>query len=294
MSFYAAIVGLFSCILLNIALRRFYLRFRYSRVICAWLNTLGFGFLTAFALDALFGRRQWYVELAMGVLIVLIVYSAFVRFYVAFLSEHFSERFPHRRSTLSSWKIGKSYSDFKEQIESRGFKRVGSSETTDEAYDGILAYNTYFISDDALTLLSIEFTLPESTDEITTHLISMAKFGGDNVEIFLTRNANRPIGLFAPQEYSYLNLPMQHDTFKLLDIHKARIKEAAGKLIAIDSDALEFVRKMENDWQNANIEYGILNNKRDVDELGILTSEGKYRLWIESLLLTYFGYAPKC
>ena len=69
---------------------------------------------------------------------------------------------------------------------------------------------------------------------------------------------------------------------------------AAGKLIAIDSDALEFVRKMENDWQNANIEYGILNNKRDVDELGILTSEGKYRLWIESLLLTYFGYAPKC
>lgn len=294
MSFYAAILGLVSFVFLGVLLRGFYQSFRYSRVACAWLNTLGVAFIVGYLLDIVSDVSQWYVLLAMGLLIVLIIYSVFVRFYVAFLSEHFSSRFPRRKRTVNSWKIGKNYSDFKNQIEARGFIRTCSSETTDEAYDGVLACNTYFISGDASILLSIEFTLPESTDDVIAHFISRVALPDSSEKIFLTRNANRPMGLFSPEDWSYLNFPMESDIFKVLDIHKKRIEELGGKLLAIDSDALDLVRGMENDWQKANVEYGILNDPRDVGELGILTSDGKYRLWIESLLLTYFGYAPKC
>lgn len=295
MNFFSATIGFGVSLILSLALRRFYDSWRTSRVVAAWLNTLAAAFFVAYVLDIFIDSRAWYVELAMGFFITLILYSAFLRIYIAFLSEHFARRFPRRKETGNSWKIGAYYADLKERIEALGFSLLASSKTVDEAYDGILAYNTYFYSPQKRLFLSVEFPFPDSTNEIVAHFVSKLCIGDSpKVFYFLTRNAHRPMGLFAPDGWSYANFPMQPDMFEILKIHEKRVESARGRALAIDENPLDFVREMENDWLNANVEYGTLTPHADVESEGILTSEGKYRLWIESLLLTYFGYVPKC
>ena len=295
MNFLSATIGFGASVIASLALRRFYDSRRFSRVVAAWLNTLAAAFFVACLLHVFMESRAWHVELAMGFFITLILYSVFLRIYIAFLSEHFDRRFPRRKETGNSWKIGADYADLKERIEALGFRVLASSKTVDEAYDGILAYNTYFYSPEKRLFLSVEFPFPDSTNEIVAHFVSKVCPGDSRRPFhFLTRNAHRPMGLFAPECWSYANFPMLSDMFELLKIHEKRVEAARGKVLEIGDAPLDFVREMESEWQSANEEYGILTPPADVESEGILTSEGKYRLWIESLLLTYFGYVPKC
>lgn len=294
MVFYVALLGFLASIFLSVLLRKFYFHFRYLQVIGAWLNTLAGAFILAYLFDLLFETSHFCIELSMGFFTAIILYSFFVRFYVSMISSRFSRRFPIRRQTPNSWKIGSYFSDLKKRIEDSGFKKISSSKTIDENYTLILAYTTYFLSNDNTILLSVEFTLPESTNEMASHIVSKVRLKDSSEFYIITRNANRPIGLFAPENYRYVNYPMCADIFKILSIHKKRIEMLDAEPIAIDYDVLDFVRSLENDWQKANLEYGILNTQNDISEKGILSCEGKYRLWIEILLLTYFGYAPKC
>lgn len=294
MDFYTAVIGLGIMLSLSALLRRFYRVFRFSRVIAAWLNTFAATFVIAFILNISGIANDWRVGFAMAFVLALSGFFVLAHLYVRLLSDRFDGRFPTRYKTENSWKVGKFYSVLKNRIKRLGFSQDVSSKTVADGYEAILAYTNYFLSSDKNIFLSFEFVLPETSDEIAAHLISKIRLSDSSERFILTRNANRPIGLFAPKDWTYSNYPMVSDIFKLLKIHHKKIEMLGGIPIPMQSEPIDFVRSMEKDWQNANVDYGILTPPDAVQENGVLTSNGKYRLWIEILLLTYFGYAPKC
>jgi hypothetical protein len=108
--------------------------------------------------------------------------------------------------------------------------------------------------------------------------------------IFVTDNVFMPFGGVFPSHWNVERRPCMRSLERLANLHSRRISQAAPEaLTAFEEDPETWLRSWYSELQNVNRQAGLLNAAVDLEEMGKMTSEGRYRLWKESLLLHYFG-----
>lgn len=108
-------------------------------------------------------------------------------------------------------------------------------------------------------------------------------------ERIITDNVFLPFGGYYPENWHLLRKPCQRRFSKLLSLHRKRIDSMLPSLLSWDNDPLTDLREQYQLLQKTNTERGFLLPSNVRETHGRITSEGRYRIWKEIWLLSYFG-----
>ena len=106
---------------------------------------------------------------------------------------------------------------------------------------------------------------------------------------YVTDNLYLPFGGFFPENWRVDRTPWVRSIPRLVERHRRRLKHDKVVPIAWQIDPLDDLNKQQSQLEVVNTELGFLAPHRDREELGKLTTEGRYRVWKEVWLLNYFG-----
>lgn len=112
-----------------------------------------------------------------------------------------------------------------------------------------------------------------------------------------TDNLFIPFGGFYPSHWSLRRFPLIRRFPVLLERHRKRLKYLKPPLSKLEDISLQNLDKEQREVEEVNERAGFLLPRVWREEYGLLSSEGKYRLWKEIWLLNYFArpvdYKPR-
>ena len=125
---------------------------------------------------------------------------------------------------------------------------------------------------------------------LISHCIS---FTSDSVDggHFITDNLNTPYGGYYPENWDVFRKPWSRNPDRLLKYHKKRID--GFELEQYEIDPIDDINQQQGVLERTNIEAGFLVPHHLQEEMGRITWEGRYRVWKEVWLLSYFGFTIK-
>jgi hypothetical protein len=106
---------------------------------------------------------------------------------------------------------------------------------------------------------------------------------------YVTDNLYLPFGGFFPENWRVDRTPWVRSIPRLVEHHRQRLKRDKVWPQPWQIDPLDDLNKQQSQLEVVNTELGFLAPHRDRDELGKLTTEGRYRVWKEVWLLNYLG-----
>jgi hypothetical protein len=93
-----------------------------------------------------------------------------------------------------------------------------------------------------------------------------------------------------PSDYDVKQIAFEGNPLKILKTHQLRIAKKSVKIKRLADDILTSINQSVNDSIQANIDAGIVNPLRCWSDNSVLTSDGKYRLWLAMIRLYYFPF----
>ena len=125
---------------------------------------------------------------------------------------------------------------------------------------------------------------------LISHCIS---FTSDSVDggHFITDNLNTPYGGYYPENWDVFRKPWSRNPDRLLKYHKKRID--GFELEQYEIDPIDDINQQQGVLERTNIEAGFLVPHHLQEEMGRITWEGRYRVWKEVWLLSYFGFTSR-
>ena len=125
---------------------------------------------------------------------------------------------------------------------------------------------------------------------LISHCIS---FTSDSVDggHFITDNLNTPYGGYYPENWDVFRKPWSRNPDRLLKYHKKRIE--GFELEQYEIDPIDDINQQQGVLERTNIEAGFLVPHHLQEEMGRITWEGRYRVWKEVWLLSYFGFTSR-
>ncbi len=191
--------------------------------------------------------------------------------------------FPTYKEVASSWRPGEKFSKLKNDILEAGFTKNMSlaASVMDEKI-----MLTSFISSDKKIFLNVYFMPYLNTYMIATTTLSIS----ENDDTFYGIDATySPFGLSYPENYKMLYKPLSGgNPLKVLKAHKKFTKGKALK--EINFNPLEMQTKVQEDIKMQSAHEGLFNAPANVEEFGVLSSEGLFRAWKSILKLNYLGF----
>ena len=100
-----------------------------------------------------------------------------------------------------------------------------------------------------------------------------------------------PFAIFTPENWIMARKPLTLSLAKLLLIHKRRVEESGVQPEKFDTEPFADLEEQRRKLEEVNIHHGFLHPQEYHEEYGRLTSEGRYRMWKEMWLMSYFGRA---
>ena len=256
------------------------------RLVWKWSGVLAFTALFGFALEYLMAGKNFYALLGISLTLVVLADTVWTRIAIAAFSATLPRRFIKPRQIDNAWRPGNFFYELKRQIENAGFKKCLSLRSDFPDNNDIYELSTHFLSKDKKTLLSVSFAMERM--DLQTFFTLESKT--DTLRI-ITGNQCLTDGLYFPSDYRR-ELRLWVCKFeKILKLHKKRTSQET--LIDIPTPTLETLWCDCIDIENENLKRGILTPHSEIEEYGILTSDGKYKLWMDTLLLNYFAITPK-
>lgn len=140
---------------------------------------------------------------------------------------------------------------------------------------------------DARIRLQVMF-IPQSTGNVTmcTVYTSITQTGVRLV----TDNIYLPFGGFYPADWEVERHPWVRSPEALMCIHLRRLAARPELLVPFVDDPVNDLNYQQQILERTNTDSGILFPRSEHEEHGILTWEGRYRVWKEAWLLSYFGW----
>ena len=108
---------------------------------------------------------------------------------------------------------------------------------------------------------------------------------------FITDNLNTPYGGYYPENWNVCRKPWSRNPDRLLKYHKKRIE--SFELEQYEIDPIDDINQQQGVLERTNIEAGFLVPHHLQEEMGRITWEGRYRVWKEVWLLSYFGFTSR-
>jgi len=141
-------------------------------------------------------------------------------------------------------------------------------------------------SPDRLNVLQV-MIIPDATGVIMDQISFSSQT--EEGERIITDNTFMPYGGAYPTNWNVARFPITRKITLLQKKHENRRSRKEETLKAFDEDILDWVEDAQKELETINVEKGLLNERRDRREFGKMTGEGRYRIWIEFLMLNYFG-----
>ncbi|HTJ79552.1 MAG TPA: hypothetical protein VL357_11200 [Rariglobus sp.] len=106
---------------------------------------------------------------------------------------------------------------------------------------------------------------------------------------YVTDNLYLPFGGFYPETWLVKRTPWQRSLPKLVALHRDRLARGGEILTPWTSDPLADLNLQQRELEQINTELGFLFPHGEREEHGKISHEGRYRVWKEYWLLSYFG-----
>ncbi len=244
-----------------------------------------------FAQDINLIDRPLHVLVLIFTLAWLMMETAMGWLMVSALSKSNYPLFPAFSANLSGleWPLGKSLLRLKNQIKDAQFVFVQSLKS--ELGSGIFLRMAVFQHVSAETRLHVYFT-PDVGGAVR-YFLSFHSVLPDGKRIS-TDNLALPFGGFYPETWELDRRPRCQNFLKLKALHEER-KAAFGRQqwARFDLNPLDEINQQQRMLERLNLEMGFLNPVSEQEEHGKLSYEGRYRVWVELLLLNYFGISRR-
>ncbi len=173
-------------------------------------------------------------------------------------------------------------------LRKNGFKR---SETLLARYEGqVLMRMAVFDLEDGKTRASFLF-FPSDRGSVAL-ACSFQSEAADGVRL-VTDNLFIPFGGFYPEQWLVERRPRTRSTEKLYQRHLARCDAYGQDLVRIGADPLEEINHFSREVEKLNRELGFLTEPHEVEDVGRITSAGRFRVWLEIWTLSYLGQARR-
>ena len=105
----------------------------------------------------------------------------------------------------------------------------------------------------------------------------------------ITDNISMPFAIFVPEGWDMVRKPLMLSLERLLALHEQRVESLGKTPVSWDDEPLDDLEDQRRKLEQINLSYGFLHPESYHEEYGRLTPEGRYRMWKEMWLLSYFG-----
>lgn len=252
-----------------------------------WLRWLIFSFGVAKAcLDFGWSDRPYGVLVAAFFLLWFLMETLYNWLAIHALSVSPLPLFP--RFTINSsgeeWPTNARLLKVRDWLRANGFKQVQALKA--EVGPSIYLRVSIYQDGEASTRIQITF-LPQANGAISVcYGISSNTVTGYR---YVTDNLYMPFGGFYPENWLVKRSPWRRSLVKLAAGHKERLARANEIVAPWTTDPLDDLNNQQHELERINTELGFLFPRADREEHGKISHEGRYRVWKEYWLLSYFG-----
>jgi hypothetical protein len=186
------------------------------------------------------------------------------------------------------WPIQPRLLKLREWLRAQGFKQVQALKA--ELGGGVYLRVSVYQDSESTTRVQVTF-IPQASGAITVclALVSLTQAG----ERYVTDNLYVPFAGFYPETWYVERAPWCRSLPRLLAKHRARLKRSGAQLEPFSTEPLADFNATQQELDRVNTELGFLHHPPQREDLGKITHEGRYRVWIEIWMLNYLGRAMR-
>ncbi|MEN9662108.1 MAG: hypothetical protein RL324_1057 [Verrucomicrobiota bacterium] len=186
------------------------------------------------------------------------------------------------------WPIQTRFLKVRDWLRGHGFRQIQSLKA--EVGSGFYLRVSVYQDEPAQIRVQVTF-LPQPNGTLTM-CYAVTSRSADGYR-YLTDNLYIPFGGFYPETWLVERSPWRRSLPRLLARHQERLKRSGATLEAWTTDPVGDLNAEQGQLDRLNTEMGFLHPQQDREELGKITSPGRYRVWKEIWMLDYFGRAAR-
>jgi hypothetical protein len=182
------------------------------------------------------------------------------------------------------WPSAPRFIALREWLRTNGFKQVQALKA--EVGPSLYLRVSIYQDSEAGVRLQITF-LPQSNGalavsyHLSTHTATGYRYTTDNLHL--------PFGGFYPENWLVSRKPWRRSLAGLVKLHRERLAQGTEQIVPWTSDPLTDLNGQQRELEEINTELGFLFPHADREEHGKISHEGRYRVWKEYWMLSYFG-----
>ncbi|MEI6861472.1 MAG: hypothetical protein WCL04_04390 [Verrucomicrobiota bacterium] len=173
-------------------------------------------------------------------------------------------------------------------LRARGFKPVQALQA--EVAPGLRLRSSFYQDATAAIRLQVLF-LPQAGGALAVcFALSTQTASGRR---YVTDNLCLPFGGFYPESWLVERSLWRRSLPSLVVRHQARLAQAGETAVAWIDDPLSDINAQQRELERINTELGFLFPPSEREEHGKITQAGRYRVWKECWLVSYFGRSAR-
>ena len=280
-----------SCALMAVSAALAYAQFTLASPLIAiaghWVRWALFCFGLALAADYFDSDRPAWLWLATGFLLWPLLETMYSWVAIRALSHSTQPIFPRFKENRDgdAWPNQRRFISLREWLREEKFAHLQSLKA--DLADGMPLRVSVYNDPEAHIRLQIMF-LPQATGNVTASVV-FSSITESGVRL-VTDNVHMPFGGFYPENWEVERHPWIRSPEALLCRHLRRLAGKPELLQAFTDEPINDLNQQQQVFERTNTEHGILFPRSQHEENGILTWEGRYRVWKEAWLLSYFGW----
>lgn len=186
------------------------------------------------------------------------------------------------------WPTQPRFLKIRDWLRANGFKQVQAL----RAEVGPSVYLRVSVYQDAESGIRLQITfLPQSNGALAvSYALSTNTVSGYR---YVTDNLHLPFGGFYPENWLVERNPWRRSLARLVKRHRARLARGNEMPVPWTTDPLNDLNHQQRELEKINTELGFLFPHADREEYGKISHEGRYRVWKEYWMLSYFGKSTR-
>jgi len=258
-----------------------------NKLIVRWIRFFFIGIYAAiaFKLTVFTGVPFWRL-FVMGLLAWAFIDTGYLWIYILAWDKSELPLFPAIREVEKvDWPANTRFFLIKDWIRENNYSEIGCFHYLYE--DEVLQQLVVYESPDKTVRLQVIIVT-----DVTGVILDQVVFSSvtEDGRVIITDNVFMPFGGVYPENWSVRRFPPVRKIQSIAKYHQNSVS-AGGSICCVkyEEDAKAWIQDMQNTLERENIEAGILNYRRDRNEFGKMTGEGRYRIWKELLILNYLS-----
>lgn len=186
------------------------------------------------------------------------------------------------------WPVQPRLLKIRDWLRAHGFKQTQALKA--EIGGGIYLRVSIYQDADATTRVQVTF-IPQASGAISV-CYAVTSVAADGTR-YLTDNLYIPFAGFYPENWFVERAPWRRSLPRLIARHRARLAKSGAQVVPFAVEPLADLNDAQHELDQLNTELGFLHPHSQREDLGKITHQGRYRVWIEIWTLNYLGRAAR-